>query len=40
MNDTKPELEKYAEQWHRLGATDPYWAVLTRPDARHGRLNR
>lgn len=37
MKAAKPEIDKYAEQWNRLGAKDPYWAVLTRPDARHGR---
>jgi 2-polyprenyl-3-methyl-5-hydroxy-6-metoxy-1,4-benzoquinol methylase len=37
MKDTKPDFGRCAEQWDRLGATDPYWAVLTRPDARHGR---
>jgi len=29
-------MDKQAQQWERLGATDPYWAVLTRPGTRHG----
>lgn len=30
-------MDKQAQQWERLGATDPYWAVLTRPGTRHGK---
>jgi ubiquinone/menaquinone biosynthesis C-methylase UbiE len=29
--------DKYHEQWEKLGATDPYWAVLTNPKKRGGK---
>lgn len=31
--------DKYHEQWENLGATDPYWAVLTNPKKRGGKWN-
>lgn len=31
--------DKYREQWERLGANDPYWAVLTDPNKRGGKWN-
>ncbi len=31
--------DKYREQWERLGADDPYWAVLTNPNKRGGKWN-
>ena len=30
-------LDRIRADWTRLGADDPLWAVLVRPDARHGK---
>ncbi|MEM1145863.1 MAG: class I SAM-dependent methyltransferase [Pseudomonadota bacterium] len=29
--------DRHREQWENLGASDPYWAVLSQPSKRHGR---
>lgn len=31
--------DKYQQQWENLGATDPYWAVLTDPAMKEGKWN-
>jgi ubiquinone/menaquinone biosynthesis C-methylase UbiE len=33
-------MKRHIQQWQRLGASDPYWAVLTDPSKRHGRWTR
>ena len=33
-------LDRIRADWTRLGADDPLWAVLVRPDARHGKWDR
>src|SRR4029450_13275272 len=30
-------LDRIRADWTRLGADDPLWAVLVRPEARHGK---
>lgn len=32
--------DKYQKQWETLGATDPYWAVLTEPKMKGGKWDR
>lgn len=32
--------DKYQKQWETLGATDPYWAVLTEPKMKGGKWNQ
>jgi len=32
--------DKYHKQWEKLGASDPYWAVLTDPNKKGGKWNR
>ncbi|MFZ5797623.1 MAG: class I SAM-dependent methyltransferase [Desulfobulbus sp.] len=32
--------DRYQEQWERLGAHDPYWAVLTDPRKKGGRWDK
>ena len=32
--------DKHHEQWEKLGASDPYWAVLTNPNKKGGKWNR
>lgn len=31
--------DKYRQQWEKLGADDPYWAVLTEPAMKDGKWN-
>lgn len=32
--------ERHRRQWEALGASDPYWAVLTDPTKRHGKWDK
>ncbi|MEO2048281.1 MAG: class I SAM-dependent methyltransferase [Pirellulales bacterium] len=32
--------DKHHEQWEKLGATDPYWAVLSNPKMKNDKWNR
>lgn len=32
--------DKYCDQWEKLGADDPYWAVLTNPNKKGGKWKR
>jgi len=33
-------MDKYREQWEKLGVDDPYWAVLASPDKKGGKWGR
>lgn len=33
-------MDKYREQWEKLGEHDPYWAVLTNPNKKGGKWGR
>ena len=40
MASSSPVSERIRRQWEALGASDPYWAVLTHPDKRGGKWDR